>query len=408
MSRGRSPDEPGFGSDSFLDIIANLVGILIILIVLAGLRASETVELAEEASTVPSPLAGEGAQRAEEGELGSAVSDHTPVAEPPSSGLRPPSPPGGADLLAKREAELAARAELEAERQRRLTAIEEAARLGSLGDTMKRQLADLKTAASRLDEAEAKSTLASAQAERDEFDAAARVLIATRDRLEKEKALAKAKIGEQSKQLRELATEMDKVNKVLARLIDAEPPKKTLSHRVSPVGRVVYGDEVHFRISRGMISHVPIEELTDILRDKIRQNGSWLIKYNRHAGKIGPVEGYRLDYVVARQAMSAVDELRSGRGMVKISLSEFTIRPTAELREESVSRSLTESGLVYRHLAALPPGSPVTLWVYPDSFGEYRQVAAFAQRNGFIVAGRPLPKGMPISGSPQGSKSVAQ
>ena len=68
MSRRGSSDEPDFGSDSFLDIIANLVGILIILIVLAGLRASETVELAEEeraasgeehGENVPSLLGGE-------------------------------------------------------------------------------------------------------------------------------------------------------------------------------------------------------------------------------------------------------------------------------------------------------------------------------------------------------------
>lgn len=400
MSRGRSPDEPGFGSDSFLDIIANLVGILIILIVLAGLRASETVELAEEGQEARAEgqgardVPGEGVQMAGEGEPESTASVATPEPE--------------VDLIAQREAELAARAKIEEERQRRLLAIEEAARLGSLKNRVTGQLSDLKTASIKIDDAEAKTTLASAQVQRDDAEAAARVLMATRNRLEKERDDAEAKIDEQSRQLRELAKEMDEVNEVLARLIDTEPPKNTLKHRVSPVGRVVYGDEVHFRISRGMISHVPIEELTDILKDKIRQNGSWLIKYNRHAGKIGPVEGYRLDYVVARQAMSPVDELRSGRGMVKIGLSEFVIRPTRGLEEERISKSLTESGLVYRRLAALPPGSPVTLWVYPDSFAQYRQVADFAQRNGFLVAGRPLPKGVPISGSPQGSKSVAQ
>lgn len=399
MSRGRSPDEPGFGSDSFLDIIANLVGILIILIVLAGLRASETVELAEEGQEAraegqeASDVPGEGAQMAGEG-------------EPKSPGASIPEPE--VDLVAQREAELAARAKIEEERQRRFLAIEEAARLGSLRNKVTGQLSDLKTASVRIDDAEAKTTLASAQVQRDDAEAAARVLMATRNRLEKERNEAEAKIGEQSRQLRELAKEMDEVNEVLARLIDTEPPKNTLKHRVSPVGRVVLGDEVHFRISRGMISHVPIEELTDILKDKIRQNGSWLIKYNRHAGKIGPVEGYRLDYVVERQAMSPVDELRSGRGMVKIGLSEFVIQPARDLEEERISKSLTESGLVYRRLAALPPGSPVTLWVYPDSFAQYRQVADFAQRNGFLVAGRPLPKGVPISGSPQGSKSVAQ
>ena len=40
MSRRTARAELGFGSDSFLDIIANIVGILIILIVVAGMRVS--------------------------------------------------------------------------------------------------------------------------------------------------------------------------------------------------------------------------------------------------------------------------------------------------------------------------------------------------------------------------------
>ncbi len=38
MSKRPTPEEPGFGSDSFLDVVANLVGVLIILIVLTGLK----------------------------------------------------------------------------------------------------------------------------------------------------------------------------------------------------------------------------------------------------------------------------------------------------------------------------------------------------------------------------------
>ena len=41
MSRRRPPAELQFGSDSFLDVVANIVGILIILIVIAGLRVSQ-------------------------------------------------------------------------------------------------------------------------------------------------------------------------------------------------------------------------------------------------------------------------------------------------------------------------------------------------------------------------------
>lgn len=377
MSRRGSQDEPGFGSDSFLDIIANLVGILIILIVLAGLRASETVELADS------------------------------VTEPPHSPKPVPSLPAREETDSAQKAE-EARAELEAERQRRLTAIEEASRLAALSDVARKQIVDLQTAAYRVDDSDAATALSGAQQDRDESDAALRVLIAAQQRIDDERAHATARFDRQSSELNRVAAQLDEVNRELSGLADRKPKKESLTHRVSPVGKIVAGDEVHFRISDRKISHVPIEELSGILRDKIRHNGSWLLKYNRHAGVIGPVEGYRLEYVVAREQLSVVDELRVSRGYVRIGVSEFVIRPTRDIVEASVAAALQRGGLVYRRLAALPPDTPVTLWVYPESFTAYRQVAAFARQNGFIVAGRPLPEGMPIAGSPQGSKSVAQ
>ena len=49
------------------------------------------------ARTVPSPLGGEGARRAGEGELETGVGKATDNNAPPSSGLRPPSPPKGGE-----------------------------------------------------------------------------------------------------------------------------------------------------------------------------------------------------------------------------------------------------------------------------------------------------------------------
>jgi hypothetical protein len=390
MSRRGSQDEPDFGSDSFLDIIANLVGILIILIVLAGLRASETVELAEEAQTAS------GERQEEEPAAG-------PIPQPKQN-----SEAEQAAALAAAEADRKAKADYEAERQRRLIAIQEASRLAALREHAQKRVALLDSAVDRSATIDAKAAAARARQERDDADAAMRVLIAAQKRLDTEQSQAFSRADAQAQKLNALTTQLDEINRELARLSDSKSDKETLAHRVSPVGQVVLGDEIHFRISEGRISHVPIEELTSILREKIRQNGSWLIKYNRHAGKIGPVEGYRLDYVVAREVLSTVDALRVGPGAVRIGLSEFVVRPTADIQEQPVLDSIRRGGLVWTKLSALPPGSPVTLWVYPDSFSEYREVASFAQRNGFIVAGRPLPKGMPIAGSPQGSKSVAQ
>lgn len=390
MSRRGSQDEPDFGSDSFLDIIANLVGILIILIVLAGLRASETVELANE-----------GPEASGEGREETAGRSETDLRtdEDPEAVM--------ATALAV-EADRKAKAGYEAERQRRLAAIKEASRLASLREHSQRRVAELDGKVRQHPRNDAGAAAARAKQERDDADAAARVLIAAQKRLDAEQARAESQADVQAAELNTLAAQLDEVNRELAKLSDAKSEKEPLAHRVSPVGQVVLGDEVHFRISEGRISHVPIDELTSILRDKIRQNGSWLIKYNRHAGKIGPVEGYQLDYVVSREVLSQVDALRVGPGAIRIELSEFVIRPTEDVQEEPTENSIRRGGLVWTRLSAVPPGSPVTLWVYPDSFSEYREVASFAQRNGFIVAGRPLPKGMPIAGSPQGSKSVAQ
>ena len=72
--------------------------------------------------------------------------------------------------------------------------------------------------------------------------------------------------------------------------------------------------------------------------------------------------------------------------------------------------------------AALAPTSPIrsilaerrakdatiTLWTYPECFDEFRREKKELYRLGFSVGSRPLPKGVPISGSSQGSKSTAE
>jgi hypothetical protein len=50
----------------------------------------------------------------------------------------------------------------------------------------------------------------------------------------------------------------------------------------------------------------------------------------------------------------------------------------------------------------------LTFWVYPDSFAAYRELQEFAHAEGFDVAARPLPHGVPIAGSPNGSRSSSQ
>jgi hypothetical protein len=55
-----------------------------------------------------------------------------------------------------------------------------------------------------------------------------------------------------------------------------------------------------------------------------------------------------------------------------------------------------------------PQQTTVTVWVYPDSFDEFRTLKAELFKLGYLTAGRPLPAGHPIGGSPDGSRSSAE
>src|SRR5262245_11048053 len=59
MSRRPAAHDPGFGSDSFLDVLSNLVGILIILVVIAGARVGRAPVLSLIKSLPPAPAESE-------------------------------------------------------------------------------------------------------------------------------------------------------------------------------------------------------------------------------------------------------------------------------------------------------------------------------------------------------------
>ena len=54
------------------------------------------------------------------------------------------------------------------------------------------------------------------------------------------------------------------------------------------------------------------------------------------------------------------------------------------------------------------PNTTLTFWVYPDSFGLYRELTQFAHAEGFTVAARPLQETDLITASPFGTKSSGQ
>lgn len=69
---------------------------------------------------------------------------------------------------------------------------------------------------------------------------------------------------------------------------------------------------------------------------------------------------------------------------------------------------LASSDLWYHLKRYRPESTVVTIWTYPGSFSDFRRLKQELFEAGYATAARPLPSGVLIAGSPRGSKSAAQ
>lgn len=352
MSRRKKPrEEMEFGSDSFLDVVANVVGILIILMVLAGIRAKTApVNLADEAP------------------------DAVPV-EAVSPKMISPSP---ADLEAK------------AARERELAALQ------SESDALQQELDRLRNAAES-----GESKLSELQSQ----DAVQRNRVAALSSNLKGEVAA-LRDHQQEAELLEAAVSAVRVRlkkrKADVAVAEKQPNRiEKLEHRITPVSRVISENEteLHFRCLGEKVAVVPIEELVERMKGQMERQRDVILRLKKFSGSVGPVRGWNLNYIV---------ETQQQLGMIRASVSQFEILPESDLKGERSDVALRPESFFRNELRKAEPASTITFWVYPDSFALYRKLQALAHREGFTVAARPMPEGTPIMGSPHGSRSAAQ
>jgi hypothetical protein len=123
---------------------------------------------------------------------------------------------------------------------------------------------------------------------------------------------------------------------------------------------------------------------------------------------IGPVQGFHLRYTMQRRTIQA--NTAAGAMVREIAeLKQFVLVPVSDTLGEPVDEALSEGSQFRQMLESMRPGATVvTVWTYPDSFGDYRTLKRWLFDRGYSCAARPLPADQPISGSPDGSRSAAQ
>jgi len=380
MSR-RHQDEEEFSSNSFLDVICNVVGILIVLIVIAGVR-TRPAPLSSPPPVVTAPA------------LDTPAADEVTPSEqdaaPELAATEPDSPP----MLAEPEPELEP------------LVLPELAPPPEMIDRA-RQL-DAELTALRRDHAAIAESLTAQHHRQNELTEriqTARDLLA-----ERQGALnaSKKQTSEQKEDLRLAKQTLARLLAQLKALEEKTPPVEALKHHITPVSRVVSGKEKHYRLDKNRVAEVPIEVLIVKLKDQIERRKDWLTRTRSHQGQVGPFAGFNMSYLVRIDMLSGLDELRAGHGGYRVSVASWEIVPEPDVKGETEQVALSQGSLFYESLLNADADTTLTFWVYPDSFPIYRRLQAFAHEQGFAVAARPLPKGIPIAGSPGGSKSASQ
>lgn len=385
----KASEQLEFGSDSFLDVVANIVGILIILIVVAGVRVSRAPArppalapqpvafLTTVEAMLPSPAPIPVVLKTEENVPRVSALPDPPVIVPREL---PPVPTFGP-----------------------LPAVTEP---GELLDRTRELETNAAVLADRV--AKAQGLLAQKDSTRTQIETE---IAAINEKLSVQAATVRqhrlnTAFGEQS--INDLETAVASLRKRLEEQSAETTERKTLTHRLPPIGRTVTGDELHFRLAGNRVSYVPVMELANRVKAEMERRKEMLLNRPFFQGTVGPIDGYLMDYMLQRESLSLVEEMRIGRSAVRIGLTGWVLSPTPEMIPESADQALLPNSRFLEHLSRANPSSTITFWVYPDSFEAHSRLKSYIHELGLWVASRPLPDGVPIAGSPQGSKSLAQ
>lgn len=335
--RYRRATEDASGHDSFLDIVANIVGILIILVMVVGVRAR-----------------------------------NAPVqASAESENLEP--------LLAELERDEAVQQNLYNDVRR---AAEQIAAIQREAAQRNQQRNRLATVVAALDhQLQSRRNQLSAGSQED-FDLTRR--------------LSDARI------------QLDELQRQRQQALAEKPEAVQINSYPTPLSTPVDDHEAHFQLRGGRIAYIPLNELVERFKYDARRQAYKLFDLPELTDTLGPLGGFRFRYTLERQDIPIDTQMTTGKTSYA-KLKRWTLIPTASELGEPIEQALAEGSEFRRVVAGLNPRkTTVTLWTYPDSFSEFRQIKKELFLLGFATAGRPLPDGVPITGSPDGAKSAAE
>jgi hypothetical protein len=369
MPRPRPAENEAVGQDSFLDVVTNIVGILIILVMVVGIRAKQAP--AEE-SIGPESTANQ------------EIAPLTPVA------TKPTEPVITDEQLAKQRTELEA-----------------------LESDLKQAQVKHDTLTAQSQEIEQQTALIQKEHLRQRMIQERLNTLMAMGRIELEEIGKKFSGNDQQQfeiqqQLLNKQQELQQTQAAAQALQSKKPTTVEVAMQGTPLSKIVDGTEVHFQIRGERVAYVPLEELIEFARKDMKpevnamKSLADLQNSTEKEFRTRARRGFEMRY----RLMINTD----GTGnRVSIGLARFELVPTQASLGETLTEAMAPQSQFRMDLReASPRNTTVTLWVYADSFALYRAVQEEIRKLGYQVAGRLMPMELPIAGSPQGKKSLAQ
>jgi hypothetical protein len=347
--RARSNVAEAPGQDSFLDVVANLVGIFLILIIIVGSQAKSAVHSARAASAKKTPT--------------------------------------GAPSPSIEEIELQEKAKLA-----QLDARETMREIESLQQKLAANQFELGYRRKELEQSTTQMQLAKKQLEQEQ----SRLSEAEQDSIN-----AQVELKGLQDQLESLRSESDRMANTPANI-------EVVENYPSPKVRKSSVDEVEFRLKGGRLMHIPMLQLQkDVLRD-VERAARDLQKRDEITRSVGPLRGFKVHYRIYLEDKEVI-AANGSRGVLRKPEVDMKLEPVLESGGELVDDAIAPNSELNRYLREHPAETAtVTLWVYPDSFGQFRKLRDALYKQGYLVAARPLPEGELIGCSTKGSRSMGQ
>ncbi len=346
----RPLDQDESSQDSFLDIVANLVGVIIILVMLVGAKATHDALHGNEANL--------------------SIENTAEVNQVNSVELE-------SKLLAARKSVFESRREVE-------------------------QLA---------------TRLIQIKREADDFDAERVNLAMHRSVVEEDLARRRQLLDAEQQQqfdvqkkIGECQLALDALTKEQLGLLTGPETVEELESVPTPLAREIDGNAIHLRLKKGLVSVVPFHELLDEVQRHVEDIRRRLQASDHVVDTFGPIEGYRIRVTVSRLTdPSSVGGPRAGQ-VQRVVIDQYAeILPTSDVLGLDVEQALMPGGSLYKYLQDRRRQSPsVVVWLYTDSFDDFRLLKRTLWEMGFSLATRPMLPDANIGLSPHGTKAAAQ